>query len=55
MRGKPEIYDELKKVVSHSLTPKARKGLEILSKHLGISRSELVEQVGRGKLRIPEL
>ncbi len=55
MRGQPEIYDEIKEIASHSLTPKARKGLEILSKALGISRSELVEQVGRGMLRIPEL
>lgn len=55
MRGEPEMYDEIKEIVSHSLTPTARKGLEILSKDLGISRSELVEQVGRGMLRVTGL
>ena len=55
MRGEPEMYDEIKEIVSHSLTPTARKGLEILSKALGISRSELVEQIGRGMLRGSEL
>ncbi len=55
MRGEPEMYDEIKEIVSHSLTPTARKGLEILSKGLGISRSEVVEQVGRGILRCYEL
>jgi hypothetical protein len=55
MRGEPEMYDEIKEIVSHSLTPTARKGLEILSKGLGISRSEVVEQVGRGRLRVTGL
>lgn len=55
MRGQPEIREECKKNVSHCLTPKARKGLEIFSKYLDTSRSEVVEQFGRGELRVTEL
>ncbi len=55
MRGQPEIYDECKQCASYSLTPKGQKGVEIISEYLGISRSEVLEQVGRGKLRITEL
>ncbi len=55
MRGQPEMYEQIKKCVSHAITLKATKGLGIISKHLGISRSEVVEQIGRGILRIPEL
>ena len=43
-RGQPEIYDELKKTVSFSLTPTAVTRLDHRSQQRGISRSELVEQ-----------
>jgi metal-responsive CopG/Arc/MetJ family transcriptional regulator len=55
MRGQPEIYDELKEIVSISITPTARAGLDRLSEQLNISRSELIERVGRGLLTIAEL
>jgi len=55
MRGQPEIYDEIKKAVSFGITPTARLGLARISKQLNISRSELIEQIGRGILTIVEL
>jgi hypothetical protein len=55
MRGQPEVYDEVKKSVSFSLTPTAQTGLARLSEQLNISRSELIERIGRGLLTIAEL
>jgi hypothetical protein len=55
MRGQPEMYDELKKAVSFAITPAAQLGLTRLSQQLKISRSELIEQIGRGLLTIAEL
>lgn len=55
MRGQPEVYDELKKIVSFSITPTAQVGLEQLSEQLNISRSELIERIGRGRLTITEM
>ncbi|MBD1903912.1 hypothetical protein NDI37_19030 [Funiculus sociatus GB2-A5] len=55
MRGQPETYDELKKIVSLSLTPTALTGLNEFSACLNISRSELVERIGQGLLTISEL
>ncbi|MBD2255194.1 hypothetical protein H6G14_28655 [Nostoc parmelioides FACHB-3921] len=47
-RGQPEIYDELKTKQTLTLTPTAVKGLDKIAELLGISRSELVERIGRG-------
>ncbi|BDI21038.1 hypothetical protein ANSO36C_68400 (plasmid) [Nostoc cf. commune SO-36] len=47
LRGQPEFYDELKKIVSVSLTPTAIEGLNNLSRAYMISRSELIERIGR--------
>lgn len=55
MRGQPEVYDELKEIVSFSITPTARTGLALLSEQLSISKSELIERIGRGLLTIAEL
>ncbi len=55
VRGQAEMYDELKKIVSFSITPTARTGLERLSEQLNISRSELIERIGRGLLIIADL
>lgn len=55
MRGQPESYDEIKKVASFSITPTARQGLKQLSSQLNISRSELIERIGRGLFTIAEL
>jgi len=54
MRGQPEIYNELKKITSFSITPTAQLGLKQLSEQLNISRSELIERIGRGLLTINE-
>ena len=54
MRGQPEVYDELKKIVSVSITPSAQAGLDQLSEQLNISRSELIERIGRGLFTIAE-
>jgi hypothetical protein len=52
VRGKPELYDELKKIVSIGITPTARAGLDELSQKRSISRSELIEQIGRGLIQL---
>lgn len=51
MRNQPEMYDEIKKSFSFSLTKTAVKKLESLAKRYGISRSELVEQFARGLIK----
>ena len=53
-KGYPELYDEVKKRVNLSLTPTAIAGLDELAQELGLSRSELVEQVGRGLIPLAE-
>lgn len=47
-RGQPESYDEVKTKQTLSLTPTAVKGLDQIAESLDISRSELVERIGRG-------
>lgn len=47
-RNIPELYDQVKQAFSFSLTPTAVKKLEEMAKSLGLSRSELVEQIARG-------
>lgn len=54
MRGQPEIYNELKKITSFSITPTAQLGLKQLSEQLNISCSELIERIGRGLFTINE-
>ncbi len=49
-KGVPELHDELKKRVNLSLTPTAIGGLDFMAAELGISRSELVEWIGRRKI-----
>ena len=53
-QGYPELYDEVKKRVNLSLTPTAIAGLDKLSQELDLSRSELVEQIGRGLIPLAE-
>jgi len=55
MRGQPEIYNELKKITSFSITPTAQSGLKQLSEQFNISCSELIERIGRGLFTITEL
>jgi len=51
-RGQGEIYSETKKSISVGLTPTATRGLDQLAAAWGISRSELVERIGRNILQI---
>ena len=55
MRGKPEAYDELKKVTTISITTTGLAGLDCLARTRNLSRSELVEQIGRGKIQVHNL
>ncbi|BBD63544.1 CopG domain protein DNA-binding domain protein (plasmid) [Nostoc sp. HK-01] len=54
MRGQPEAYDELKKIVSVSLTPTALAGIDKISRDYKISRSELLERIGRSIIQIKD-
>ena len=53
-KGVPELHDEVKKRVNLSLTPTAIAGLDKLSQEFNLSRSELVEQIGRGMIPLAE-
>lgn len=53
-KGQPDIYEEVKGLVSLSLTPTGVKGLDGLAVEAGLSRSELVEQIGRGLIPMAE-
>ena len=54
-RGQGEMYDEVKRPQTLSLTRTAVFGLDELARERGISRSELVEQVGRGIIPLPSV
>ncbi|MBD2124231.1 hypothetical protein H6F68_25475 [Trichocoleus sp. FACHB-262] len=55
LRGQPEIYDELKESRSFGITLTASIGIDEISQELSISRSELIERIGRRliQLQIP--
>lgn len=56
MRGVPDNpYNELKRKVTVSITPTAQDGLDRLSRDRAISRSELLEQIGRGYFTLIEV
>jgi Ribbon-helix-helix protein, copG family len=50
--GRPGSYDELKQTVSMSLTKTAIQKLDELAAARGISRSELIEQIGRSRINL---
>lgn len=52
LRGQPEMWGELKKPVTMTLTPTSVDGLDVIAHGLGLSRSELVERIGRGVIPI---
>ena len=52
MRGQPEAYNELKRIVTVSLTPTAVAGLDQCARDRSISRSELVERIGRQIIKL---
>ena len=49
-RTQSNTYSEVKGRYNMTLTPTAVKGLDALAKSMNLSRSELVEQFGRGKI-----
>ncbi len=49
-RGIPQIHEEVKKKISVSVTPSAINGLDSLARQYQLSRSELIEQIGRGSI-----
>lgn len=51
-RGEPELYDELKKRITLAVTPTGVEGLDAIASSLGLSRSELVERIGRGMIAL---
>jgi hypothetical protein len=54
VRGVPQLHEELKKRVSIALTPTGIQGLDALAARQKISRSELVERIGRGLISVTE-
>jgi hypothetical protein len=50
--GVGDLYDEPKEKLNLTVTPSAKDGLEEKAKSLGISKSELIERVGRGELKV---
>jgi hypothetical protein len=53
-KGVPELHNEVKKRVNLSLTPTAIAGLDKLSEEFNLSRSELVEQIGRSNIPLAQ-
>ena len=53
LRGQCETgYGECKKMASYSITPTGKAGFAHLSRILNMSRSEMLEQIGRGKIQL---
>ena len=52
LRGKPELWEQVKQRYTVSLTPVGAEGLDAIASKLDISRSELVEQIGRGIIEV---
>lgn len=49
-RNVPELYDELKRQRSISLTDTGVKSLDLLAKSFRLSRSEFIEKISRGEI-----
>jgi len=47
-KNEPALYDELKRRLNLTLTPTAIEGLDGRAQEWDLSKSELVEQIGRG-------
>ena len=48
----PELCDEVKRRVNLAITPTGIEGLDAIASDLGMSRSELVERIGRGLISL---
>lgn len=52
-KGRPNtVYSELKARITVSVTPTAINGIDALATQLGVARSEVIEQIGRGILQV---
>jgi hypothetical protein len=51
-RGKPDIWDEVKRHVAVALTPTGVRGLDAVAAEMNLSRSELIERIGRGLFKV---
>ncbi|MBD2365399.1 hypothetical protein H6G36_30370 [Anabaena minutissima FACHB-250] len=51
-RGQPEHYSETKNGVCIGITKTALAGLDELSQERAISRSEMIERIGRGLIKL---
>jgi predicted DNA-binding protein len=49
------MKENQKQRFSIKMTPTAKQGLEDLADSLGLSMAELVERIGRGKLRVESI
>jgi len=45
-------YGEKKVYMNNAITPTAQAGLDALAKYWNVSRSELLERIGRGMLQV---
>ena len=54
IRGVGELYPETKQRVTVVLTPTGRDGVDAIAQSRLISRSELIERIGRGLLKVVE-
>ncbi len=52
-KGEPAFYDEMKRRVNIALTPTGFNGLDNLAEAWGLSKSELIERIGRGIIPLP--
>ena len=53
-RGIGILYPEKKEIITAALTPTGRDGLDALAAQMKLSRSELLERIGRGVLEVSE-
>ncbi|MEA5579544.1 hypothetical protein [Anabaena sp. UHCC 0451] len=51
-KAKHREHGELKKVISLGLTPTGLQGLDTQAQKMGVSRSQLIEMIGRGEIPI---
>ena len=52
-KGQPlSEYNELKTRITVSITPTAVNGIDAIAKSMNLSRSELLERIGRGMLQV---
>ena len=51
-RAQRREYGEKKVCMNNAVTPTAQSGLDALAKSMNLSRSELLERIGRGMLQV---